>query len=163
MRALQRTMITGRKIVQEMNRRASQRSLTIADAEKLLAMMNELLRRIPEALDAQELPPAKRKLTGNHRLPDDWAPSETILQWGSTSCPALDLQEEQEKFEIHYQSIGGTRGLRKDWNLAFKSWLLNARKFASDRNARNPIKQTREEKRAEITRATLRPDADDPF
>ena len=156
-------MITGRKIVQEMNRKASQRSLTVADAEKLLAMMNELLSRLPEAMNAQEPPLAKRKSTGNHRLPDDWNPSEAILQWGSANCPALDLPEEQEKFEIHYQSVGGVRGLRKNWDLAFKSWLLNARKFAFDRNARNPIKQTREEKRAEITRATLRQDADDPF
>lgn len=163
MKSLQATVMTSRKIVQEMNRRASQRRLTVADAEKLLAMINELLRRVPDALNAQDPPPKESKQTGNHRLPDDWSPSEDILYWAEANCPTLDLNEEQEKFEVHYQSVGGARGLRKNWNLAFKSWLLNARKFESDRRARNPTKQTREEKREEITRATLRTDVDDPF
>lgn len=160
MSALQKAMLTSREVVQELNFKALHSSLTVSDAETLLNMMNELLRRIPEALEAQETLPAKRKPTGNHRLPEDWEPSQKVIDWATEACPNLDLQEEREKFEIHYQSVGGARGLRKDWNLAFKSWLLNARKFAQSRTT---PKQTREDKRAEITRATLRRDTDDPF
>ena len=157
MNALMQVVRTNQQALTEMNERASQSSLTAADAETLLAMVNELLRRLPDALSANKKP------TGNHRIPEDWVPSPKVLEWATENCPNLDLQEEAEKFEIHYQSVGGSRGLRKDWNLAFKSWLLNARKFASERAARNPTKQTREDKRAEITRATIREDADDPF
>ena len=156
MNALMEVVQTNQQVLTEMNEKASQSSLTAADAETLLAMMNELLRRLPDALST-------KKPTGNHRIPEDWVPSPKVLEWAASNCLNLDLQEEAEKFEIHYQSVGGARGLRKDWNLAFKSWLLNARKFASERAARNPIKQTREDKRAEITRATVRGDADDPF
>ncbi len=156
MNALMEVVQTNQQVLTEMNEKASQSSLTAADAETLLAMMNELLRRLPDALST-------KKPTGNHRIPEDWVPSPKVLEWAASNCLNLDLQEEAEKFEIHYQSVGGSRGLRKDWNLAFKSWLLNARKFASERAARNPTKQTREDKRAEITRATVRGDADDPF
>lgn len=70
------------------------------------------------------------------QLRDSWKPSESHQQRAQET--GLDLPQQVELFRLHAQANGRTA---KNWDAAFTTWLINAKKFAdrdAERNRRFP-------------------------
>lgn len=157
MRTVRQIMIEAAETVREMNPRGVAHRLTAMDAHRLLAMMNEMLRALPPARTSEPPKPPAR-VQKNHALPDDWAPGARTLEWASQRCPEVDLGTELEKFLNYYHSIDGSRARRSNWDLAFRNWLLKA---CTDYRSRPGLRQSRDEKRQSIVRASQAGPLDD--
>lgn len=67
------------------------------------------------------------------RLPEDWEPSETLLQWAQDNRPDLRhlLPIVVEDFKDYWLSTTGTKATKLDWDRTFKRWIrtCNARTY----------------------------------
>lgn len=68
--------------------------------------------------------PERRKGT---RLSDPFFLTADMKAWARVKRPQVDLTEETEKFCNHFRSVSGQKGVRLDWVLTWKNWILNAR------------------------------------
>lgn len=61
-------------------------------------------------------------------LPDDWSPTEVDVAFArKRSWSAEKISEEALRFASHHQAKGSTM---KDWAAAWRTWVLNAHRFA---------------------------------
>lgn len=78
----------------------------------------------PKGGHSQEKP---RKRTA--ALPDGWQPKDQLWEWArSEAIGATDdqIRWQVEKFRNHARANGRTQ---KDWDAAFRNWIMNAKKF----------------------------------
>lgn len=54
------------------------------------------------------------------RLPDDWEPSERLLEMFATKWPSLDSNLHIENFKLYWKASGKPM---KDWDAAFQKWM----------------------------------------
>ena len=66
-------------------------------------------------------PLSNRKLTKrDHELPEDWNPSQELLEMFKTKWPEIDPNYHIEQFKFYYWGKGTKH---KDWSLAFQRWM----------------------------------------
>ncbi len=65
--------------------------------------------------------------------PDTFDITDPLRAWAKDNVPAVDLDFETQKFLNHHGAKGSTF---KDWNKAWRNWMLNARQFAEERQKR---------------------------
>lgn len=107
----------------------------------------------------------KKNVTRSSTLPDDWQPNDTHREVAA-KLPGILVSNEVENFRDHHRAKGSRF---KDWDAAFRTWLRNAAKFASNRPAQaSQAAAVREEKpqaiakrSGEMKRASATVDADD--
>jgi hypothetical protein len=58
--------------------------------------------------------------TRNHKLPDDWYPSDRLLDMFATKWPHVDRDFEIEQFINYWHAEGKTKA---DWDRAFQVWM----------------------------------------
>lgn len=75
---------------------------------------------------AAQAPPAPKPQRGQH-LPENWRPSDGTAEWARNNCPGVDLRLEFEKFCNHWHAASGQSARKRDWDRAFKNWLMNAK------------------------------------
>lgn len=63
----------------------------------------------------------KTKGKATHRTPEEWKPSETLLEWARKERPELNPEYELEKMRDTHFKIA-----RSDWNATFRNWIRNA-------------------------------------
>lgn len=87
----------------------------------------------PDTLFGPDDPkPAKRKRAVS--LPDGWVPSDRNIEDAmKRGFSTEEINHEAEQFRNYHHAKGSTF---KDWDAAWRTWLGNARKFASSRPAR---------------------------
>ena len=54
------------------------------------------------------------------RLPDDWQPSERLMEMFTTKWPSLDPNLHIENFKLYWKAAGRPM---KDWDAAFQKWM----------------------------------------
>ena len=65
----------------------------------------------------------KKSLNRNHRLPDDWYPSERLLEMFAHKWPDVDRDFEIDQFINYWHAEGKTKA---DWDRAFQVWMNRA-------------------------------------
>lgn len=63
-----------------------------------------------------------------HRLPDEWWPSESELEWFRRECPTLAGQSgagsrATESFRDYWHGESGQRASKRDWTAAWRNWM----------------------------------------
>lgn len=76
----------------------------------------------PPAADA-----GKKSTKKGTRLPDRFFLTSEMREWARVKRPDVDLTIETEKFCNHFRSAPGQKGVKLDWLLTWKNWILNAR------------------------------------
>jgi hypothetical protein len=64
------------------------------------------------------------------RLPEDWYPSERLLEMFATKWPSLDRDYEIDQFVNYWLATGGAKA---DWDRAFQVWMAKNEKEAQTR------------------------------
>ena len=68
----------------------------------------------------KEIPPKKRAT----RINENWQPNEKQFAFAMEKLKTTnEVQNEIEKFKNYYQSVGGKKGLRSDWDKTFNNWI----------------------------------------
>jgi len=62
----------------------------------------------------------KRTVSRNKRLPDDWIPSDRLLEMFATKWPDLNKDYEVEQFCTYWWSKGLVKA---NWDMAFQNWM----------------------------------------
>lgn len=75
---------------------------------------------------AAPAPPAPKAQRGQH-LPENWRPSDSTTEWAQNNCPGVDLRLEFEKFCNHWHAASGQNARKRNWDMAFRNWLMNAK------------------------------------
>lgn len=70
------------------------------------------------------------------RISTDFKPSVENLKWASERFPELDLDLETEKFKNYWLSLSGQRAVKRDWQLTWKNWMINASDYKENDNVR---------------------------
>lgn len=73
--------------------------------------------------------PTKKEKKGT-RLPEDWQPSENLLQWVYKTAPKLDLAKEVEVFKNYWLAKSGKDAVKIDWERTFQNWIYRTLDFA---------------------------------
>lgn len=63
-----------------------------------------------------------------HQLPSDWKPDDELIEWASENHSTVDPLRETEKFKNHAAAKGR---VQKNWNAAWRNWIIQAEEFAS--------------------------------
>lgn len=105
---------------------------------------------LSDAADAADKKPKSKKGT---RLPDQFFLTTEMREWAAQKKPGVDLNLETEKFCNYFRSAPGTKGVKLDWVLTWKNWILNANGYGSNQNGnttRNePTRKTSAERLSE--------------
>jgi hypothetical protein len=89
----------------------------------------------------------------NHRLPQDWYPSDRLLEMFATKWPNVDRDFEVEQFINYWHAEGKTKA---DWNRAFQVWMARAEGRAKNqRSWQQEKKKTNSEINIENLRAKM--------
>lgn len=76
---------------------------------------------------AQKAHPTKQARS----LPEGWMPDPDVVQQMQDELrrmgKQIDLEFEHRKFTDHFNSVGGAKGRKKDWNATWRNWMRTAR------------------------------------
>jgi len=91
-------------------------------------------------IQKSEPPKAPPKFTARAtRLPDDWIPLQTWLDWTAQNCPGLDSNTVAQVFADYWHAVPGTKGTKLDWFATWRNWC---RQEASRKIVRKPASVT---------------------
>jgi hypothetical protein len=68
-----------------------------------------------------------------YRLPQDWKPSLQLLAWAKDRHPSVDAGLQTEKFINHWLAASGSTASKRDWDAAWRNWIIHAEEWASSR------------------------------
>jgi biotin operon repressor len=76
--------------------------------------------------------------TRGTRLEEDWELPISWRQWASKKRPDLHLDTVADCFKDHWISVGGVRGIKRDWSATWRNWvrrepIVGERKFSNSR------------------------------
>jgi hypothetical protein len=77
----------------------------------------------PQELEPQNYIDTKTSLNRNHRLPENWYPSERLLEMFAHKWPDVDRDFEIDQFINYWHAEGKTKA---DWDRAFQVWMNRA-------------------------------------
>lgn len=60
------------------------------------------------------------------RIPDDFALTDEMREWGRLNAPTVDGARETTKFINHFRSAPGQKGVKLNWALTWQNWILRA-------------------------------------
>lgn len=81
--------------------------------------------------EKSELAKAKRKR--GTRLPEDWAPSEDLVDWTRNQAPAAANNAEVEKFRDYWHAKAGSSAVKVDWDATWRNWARKRQEEATSR------------------------------
>lgn len=61
------------------------------------------------------------------RLPADWKPSESEIEFLKQNRPDLDLHDVADQFRDYWVAQPGTKGKKVDWTATWRNWVRNQR------------------------------------
>ena len=87
--------------------------------------------RPPEPLTNLKEQPLRTKR--GHQLPNDWQPTNDLVEMFATKWPDVDQALHTENFKLHWWSTGGTK---QRWDLTFQKWMNSEQDRAKKSNNR---------------------------
>jgi hypothetical protein len=86
----------------------------------------------PKEKNQTPLPPETLRVStpSGKRLPDDWAPLESLLSWAKAELglAAATVTFETGAFCDHFWAMTGPRSTKRRWDLAWKNWMREAKR-----------------------------------
>lgn len=61
------------------------------------------------------------------RLPQDWQPTEDMIQFCKTERPELQIKAVADSFRDYWLSAAGAKGRKADWLATWRNWVRNQR------------------------------------
>lgn len=81
-----------------------------------------------------------KNFSNSHQLPEYWMPHEKLRAWAREDPKVLatpkQIDEQSESFKDYHWSHGNKM---KNWDLAFRTWMRNARRFKNLEKPNQPI------------------------
>lgn len=68
-----------------------------------------------------------------YRLPLDWKPGLQLLTWAKERHPSVDAGLQTEKFVNHWQAAAGSNAAKRDWDAAWRNWIIHAEEWSAPR------------------------------
>jgi len=78
----------------------------------------------------------KKSLNRNHRLPENWYPSERLLEMFAHKWPDVDRDFEIDQFINYWHAEGKTKA---DWDRAFQVWMNRAEQRGKPRQQQRKL------------------------
>ena len=75
------------------------------------------------------------------RLPDDWRPSQGVIDWAKENYPGCGLRAIYDEFRDYWRSVPGAKGRKLDWDATFRNRVRD--KAESPRGSANANVQQR--------------------
>lgn len=66
------------------------------------------------------------------RISEDWMPKPETVEKIRSSAPGLDIATEHEKFIDYFLSVSGEKGVKKDWDAAWRNWMRRAKQWSDE-------------------------------
>ena len=79
--------------------------------------------------------PAAPRPGRSRPLPEGWQPQPCDLDWAKEKYPDVNEAREREKFRNYWRSRGD---LRKDWDAAYRNWIIKEHEFSEARPSPRP-------------------------
>lgn len=80
-----------------------------------------------------------RKPDRGHRLPEDWEPPPPDQAIAFQLLGPDRTASELEKFRDHWKQQPGSKGVKLDWNAAWRNWTRRAAEYGAQRNGRRTV------------------------
>jgi hypothetical protein len=77
----------------------------------------------PEGAEHDAAKPKTKRAT---RIPDDFAITEEMRDWGRKRAPHVNGELETEKFVNYWKAKSGAAATKIDWERTWQNWILNA-------------------------------------
>ena len=90
----------------------------------------------PQELEPQNYIDTKTSLNRNHRLPENWYPSERLLEMFAHKWPDVDRDFEIDQFINYWHAEGKTKA---DWDRAFQVWMNRAEQRGKPRQQQRKL------------------------
>lgn len=101
----------------------------IRRAREVLRTSERSVSLAPAALDLDEAPAAQPKPRARDtRIPDDWTLTEPLRAFARERTPWTSPEALAEAFTTYWQAAGGKTALKRNWDAAFRTWVLNEAK-----------------------------------
>lgn len=72
------------------------------------------------------------------RIPDDFEPTEEMVEWAKTNTPGVSISLENQKFKNYYKAKSGKDAAKLDWEATWQNWLINAQEWSKEKtNGKN--------------------------
>lgn len=88
--------------------------------------------------DNQERERRSRTASRGQRLPDDWAPSAIDHAISLEMLGSDRSRSELEKFRDHWKQQPGSKGVKLDWDAAWRNWIRRAAEYRGGTNGQRP-------------------------
>ncbi len=62
------------------------------------------------------------------KIPDDFWPSQELLDWQAEHFEWVDWKLETHKFIDYWQSVSGSKGMKTNWDATWRNWVRNQKK-----------------------------------
>lgn len=72
---------------------------------------------------------SKNKKTSSRgtRIPDDWFLSQELGEWAmEQGFTGVEVEKQAEKFKDYWKAVAGAKGVKKDWDATWRTWIRNA-------------------------------------
>jgi hypothetical protein len=90
---------------------------------------------------AEPSPKPRKKSTRGTRLPDGWAPPDSLYAWARSNAKVrmtrATVDEQLEGFRDYWAGVAGAKGRKVDWVATLRTWLRRNR--ADDKHGRIPV------------------------
>lgn len=82
------------------------------------------------------------------RLPDDWQPSNDLVDQMRQECPGVDLHAEHRVYADYWAAQPGQKGVKADWDATWRNWIRKA--VAGSGRAATPRRSTTDDRVASV-------------
>lgn len=94
------------------------------------------------------------------RLPDNWRPDQSLINWALQS---LCLEEGQVNFETdkfcdYWHALTGSKSTKLDWGLTWKNWLRRAHEEAVKRKENIKLADSRRSGKSKVSSVSVSPE-----
>lgn len=104
--------------------------------------------------EKEETNVSSKKKKGS-RIPDDFYPSDEMLQWAREKAPHIDLELRIKEFKNYWSAKTGKDATKLDWNLTFQNRIIQILDYQATKNggsngivkSDNPARETTIERR----------------
>lgn len=114
------------------DRKAREREIHRTSGGNPRTSENASLSKESKKEEKEEREEPKRNVRG-HRLPDDWAPEEADWQAAKAAVGSERAFAELAKFRDHWKQQPGSKGVKLDWNAAWRNWIRRAAEYSGGR------------------------------
>lgn len=115
---------SGAKSAAERKREQRERE-RLAQIELEKQQCHEVSRNVTLDKDKEELKAIGKTQQRGSRLPADWFPSESEIQFCKTERPDLDPAKTADRFRDYWIAQPGAKGVKLDWTATWRNWVRN--------------------------------------